>query len=72
MNTEIIIVLRSVTHAMKSKKILQSHGIPAYVVKPTESEEGCGYGISVSAMHADAASEILQKNRIRIVKITRN
>ncbi len=71
MNTEITIVLRSVTHAMKGKKLLYENGIRSVVVKPSHLEEGCGYGLSVSASHADAAAEILGKNKIRIVKIIR-
>lgn len=71
MNAEVIIVLRSVTHAMKSKKLLRENGISAFVVKPPHSEEGCGYGVSVSALNADAATEILKKNRIRTVKVLR-
>lgn len=71
MNTEITIVLRSVTHALKSKKLLSENGIPARVVKPSDAEEGCGYGVSVSALHADAAAGILQKNRLRVVKMIR-
>lgn len=71
MNTEITIALRSVTHAMKGKRLLYENGIFARVVKPSHSEEGCGYGLSVPAFHADAAAEILQKNKIRTVKIIR-
>ena len=71
MNTEVIISLRSVTHAVKGKRLLLENGIRATVVKPSVSDEGCGYGLSVSASHVDAAADILQKNRIRIVKIVR-
>lgn len=72
MNTEITITLRSVTHAMKGKKLLAEKGIRATVVKSVRSDEGCGYGLSVSADTVDAAANILQKNRIRIVKIIRS
>ena len=71
MNTEITIVLRSVTHAMKGKKLLYENGIRSAVVKPAHLEEGCGYGLSVSAVFADAAAEILEKNKICVVKIIR-
>ena len=73
MNTEITIVLRSVTHAEKSKKLLNSEGIKSRIVKPSPSVtgKGCGYGIAVAAPHADAAVGILKNNRIPIVKLTR-
>ena len=71
MNTEITIVLRSVTHAMKGKKLLYENGIRSVIVKPSHLEEGCGYGLSVASAFADAAAEILAKNKVRIVKIIR-
>ena len=71
MNTETTIVLRSVTHAMKGKKLLFENGIRSSIVKSVRSDEGCGYGLSVSASQVDAAADILQKNKVRIVKIIR-
>lgn len=71
MNTDITIVMRSVTHAMKGKRLLSENGIRSSVVKPSNTEEGCGYGLSVSAIYADAAAEILRKNRLRPVKMLR-
>ena len=73
MNTEVTIVLRSVTHAMKGKKLLFANGIKGRVVKPSPSnaEQGCGYGIAVAASQVDAAVNILQKNRVPIVQINR-
>ena len=71
MNTEITLVLRSVTHAMKGKRLLHEHGIRAEVVRPPQLDEGCGYGLSVSHANADAAAEILRKNSVRVSKILR-
>lgn len=72
MNTEITIVLRSVTYAEKSRRLLLSAGIPARVVKPspTVTGKGCGYGVSVSVKYKDRAIGILEENRIPVIKIT--
>ena len=72
MNTEITLVLRSLTHTLKGKRLLLEQGIHAEVVRPPQLDEGCGYGLSVSVAHADAASEILRKNSVRVVKILRS
>lgn len=73
MNTEITIVLRSVTYAEKGRKVLASEGIQARIIKPSPSVtgKGCGYGIAVAAPLADAAVGILKDNRIPIVKLAR-
>ncbi len=69
MNTETIIVLRSVTHSMKAKNVLAAHGIKARTVKPPSSKDkGCAYGIAVAYSVADKASGILWNNNIPIVK----
>ena len=69
MNTETIIVLRSVTFAIRAKRILEASGIRARVIKPepTSEEHGCAYGISVASHLADPALTLLRKNRINAV-----
>ena len=68
MNTEVILVVRSITHASKGKQLLSSVGINAKVVKP-ESSGGCRYGIAVSKNNISAASDTLEKNGIEIKEI---
>ena len=68
MNTEAILVVRSVTHASKGKQLLSSSNINSRVVKP-ESSEGCRHGIAVSRNHLASASDILEKNGIEIKEI---
>lgn len=69
MNTETIIVLRSVTFAIRAKRLLESNGIRARVVKPepTSAERGCAYGVSVTSHLADPALTLLRQNRINAV-----
>lgn len=63
---ETVIPLRSVTHAMKAKKLLDGHGIAARVVKPDarRSEKGCGYGVAVDGSKAEKVKLLLDKNGI--------
>ena len=66
MNTETIITLRSVTFAIRAKRLLEANGIRARVVKPepTSAEHGCAYGVSVMSHLADSALVLLRQNRI--------
>jgi len=61
---ETVISMRSLTHAIKAKKLLQDQGFEAKVVKPDahKAEKGCGYGIAVSANKAELINTILQDN----------
>ena len=60
-----LIVVSSVTYAMKGRDLLFRHGIRGYVERiPKTGETGCGYGIYVPR-GADAAERILRENRIR-------
>ncbi len=72
MNTETIIVLRSVTHSFKAKKVLMANGINARAVKPPpQNGKGCAYGIALASTLAERAEEILLKNNVPIVKLIR-
>ena len=66
MNTETILTLRSVTYAMRAKRLLEAHGIKTRVVKPepSSSEHGCAYGVSVMSHLADSALILLRENKI--------
>ena len=61
---EAVIVMRSLTHAIKGKKLLYEYGIEAKVVKPDNSrtEKGCGYGISLDRSVAERANALLTEN----------
>ena len=62
-----LIVVSSVTYAMKGRDLLVRHGIRGYVERiPKTGETGCGYGIYVPR-GADAAERILRENRIRVL-----
>ena len=61
---ETLITMRSLTHAMKAKKLLSEYGMEARVVKPDASrtEKGCGYGIYVSGDRYERAKSLLSEN----------
>ncbi len=62
-----LIMVSSVTYAMKSRELLARSGIRGYVERvPKTSETGCGYGVYVPD-GADAAEKILRDNGIRIL-----
>ena len=62
-----LIVVSSVTYAMKSKEILFQNGIRAYVERiPKTADTGCGYGVYVPDK-ADEAEQILLEHEIRIL-----
>ena len=65
-SNETVITLRSLTHAMKAKKILNEHGISAKVIKPDarRSEKGCSYGITVDRQKAETSRKLLNENGI--------
>lgn len=60
-------MVSSVTYAMKSRDILNSQGINAYVERlPRSRETGCGYGVFVPD-RTDEAEQILRNNGIKIL-----
>ncbi len=62
-----LLVVSSVTYAMKGKEILFRKGIRSYVERiPQTGETGCGYGVYVPEK-ADEAERILQENHIRVL-----
>ena len=62
-----VLIVNSVTYAMKSRDLLFRHGIKAYVERlPQTKENGCGYGVYVP--HSiDAAERLLRENGIRVL-----
>lgn len=64
-----LLVSGSVTHAMRGREILWSHGIKAYVERVRPSKDyGCGYGLRVKADYRRAA-DILTKAGINILAV---
>lgn len=63
-----LLVVSSVTYAMKGRELLFRHGIRGYVERiPKTQETGCGYGIYVP-QGADAAERILMENHVRVLR----
>lgn len=62
-----LLVVSSVTYAMKGRDLLFRRGIRGYVERiPQTDDSGCGYGIYVPA-GADEAERILRENHIRVL-----
>lgn len=62
-----LIMVSSVTYAMKGKDLLFRHGIRSYVERiPQSGGAGCGYGVYVPS-RADEAEKILLENHIRVL-----
>ncbi len=63
-----LIMVSSITYAMKSKTILNRKGFTAYVerVPQTSASVGCGYGVYVPR-GTDEAQQILQRSGIRVL-----
>ena len=61
-----VIVVSSVTYAMKGRDLLFENGIKGYVERlPRTRESGCGYGIYVPA-HTEEAERILRDAGIKV------
>ena len=65
-----LIMLTSITYAMKSKDILMKNGISSYIIRTANSNKdfGCGYSLHVPK-DIDRAADILKENGIKILKI---
>ncbi|MEE0252622.1 MAG: DUF3343 domain-containing protein [Acutalibacteraceae bacterium] len=63
-----LIMVSSITYAMKSKEILSKRGFKVYVerVPHTGEDVGCGYGVYVP-QKTDEAQQILQRSGIHIL-----
>lgn len=63
-----LIVVSSVTYAMKGRELLSQRGFRAYVERiPKTAETGCGYGLYVPE-GADEAERVLRENNIRVLQ----
>ncbi len=62
-----MIVVSSVTYAMRGRELLAQRGFRAFVERiPKTAETGCGYGIYVPN-GADEAELVLRENHIKIL-----
>ncbi|RPF48690.1 uncharacterized protein DUF3343 [Hydrogenoanaerobacterium saccharovorans] len=66
-----IIVVKSITYAMRGQQLLNNYGISAYIERNlgAASKYGCGYSIRVKTNEAARAAEILKSYGIRVVDI---
>ena len=65
-----MIEVGSVSNAMSGKRILEQHGLRAYMRRraPSENGEGCGYGLLIPAAEARAAAW-LQEGGVRVIRV---
>lgn len=63
-----VILLGSITYAMKSRDILSRYGIKSYVERTPNTQDrlGCGYGIYVPD-RTDQAEDILSNSGIQVL-----
>ena len=63
-----LIMVSSVTYAMKGKELLKSYGIRAEVERTPKNSQskGCGYSLYVPSK-TDEAEQLLKKNGIKII-----
>lgn len=62
-----LLLVSSVTYAMKAREILLHSGIRAFVQRvPRTAETGCGYAVYLP-QHLTAAEKILQEHQIHVL-----
>ena len=59
-----IFTVGTITTALKAKKALLSHSIPAEINKLTSNTDGCLYGVQIPMVHVENAKRILKSNNI--------
>jgi hypothetical protein len=67
-----VIVLSSVTYALKAQELLKKDGINSKLTrsKSVRNIRGCGYGIAVDFSNAEKTEEILRSAGIPIIGST--
>ena len=70
---ELIMVLSSVTYAMKARDLLLAEGIRSELTRSSAIRKvrGCGYGLRIHAKDRENAEHILVKAGINILGVTR-
>ena len=68
---EPILVLSSITYAMKARDLLKENGIPSLLTRSVAIRRvrGCGYGIRIAPEHRTRAEELLQNAGIHVLGI---
>lgn len=64
-----LIIIGSITHAMKAKEILKGNGFNIELVRTPKGirRGGCGYSIYVKSGDMDDAVQLLKTNRINVL-----
>lgn len=64
-----IIVLSSVTYALRAVDILKENSIPANLTRSSAVKKirGCGYGVAVKAENYEKTLSLLSENGIKII-----
>ncbi|MBC8584177.1 putative Se/S carrier-like protein [Youxingia wuxianensis] len=65
-----VLIVRSITNAMRGQKLLENQGVTAYIVRNSDvsGRYGCGFGIKIDAP-VDRAVDILADEGIRVVEV---
>ena len=68
---EPILVLSSITYAMKARDLLKDNGIPSLLTRSAAIRRvrGCGYGVRIAARHRDQAEGLLKAAGIHVLGI---
>lgn len=61
-----MILVGSVSYAMKAKRALSRNGIRVNIVKDSENKAGCSYGLTFEEKDQFRIAAILSENGIRI------
>lgn len=61
---KITVTVRTVTYAMKARKLLRYKGVLADIVKIDGSESGCSHGLTFDEIHMFTVASTLKENRI--------
>lgn len=65
-----ILVVGSITYALKAQQILNSYGISCYIERNEElkARYGCGYALKIKRSFSQAV-ELCRKNQIKILAV---
>lgn len=66
-----IIVVKSITFAMRGQQLLNNYGISAYIERSigAASRYGCGYSVRVRTSDVARAVQILKESGIHVVDV---
>ena len=66
-----MIVVSSITYAMRGQKILEKQGIPSRMERNVKAmnKYGCGYGLRVNAGSEERAKVILLRSGIKVLAV---